>query len=155
MSYRPSTHTEYMFKIVHVNCVTGMRTGPYASFTYRNDRGWHAPISGKLYPCHNGYHLIRLNDLPNWISSNLPRYSYRLFLVKVDMKDAIISDTKIVARNFRFVCELETSDEFVGCALSTRYFFGCKAAKYPNKLRGLAKKWGLDMKDGKVVGEYV
>ncbi len=161
MRYRPSTNTEYMFKIMRVqpSVYAGgeIRMGPYASgFTYNLDNRWHAAIRGRLRMCSNGYHLLRLKQICQWLTDNPISSGHRIFLVKADMKDALIRDNKIAVKNFKTVCELETSGDFLKDALkrSITYYGRGNSPRCPKKLAGLAKRWGLDMKDWKVVGEY-
>jgi hypothetical protein len=149
-----------MLKIVRRS--QGQVVGPFAySFVYRNDRGWHKPIGGRLISCINGYHLVRLNQLWRWLKDRRPRNNHVVYLVKADMTDALEcpGENKVVVRNFRFICELECSSDFLGDFYNggLGYWDWSYSDWKPTsaQLIGLAKRWGLDIKNWKIVGEYV
>jgi hypothetical protein len=57
---------------------------------------------------------------------------------------------KVVARNFKFVCELDVSRGFLGNDVYAghRYI-------YSAELKESVEAWGLDIRDNKIIGEYV
>ena len=153
--------TEYMFKIVYERwAYKGERQlgGPYAqSFSYGVHNKWQKPIKGKLINCQKGYHVLRLHDINRWMSSKSPKNGHKLFLVKADMRGHIDAryDSKVVVRNFMFVCELDVSKSIVG-----GYLYGGPGAwmldrPTGDKMNQIAAEWGIDVyEDGEVYGKY-
>lgn len=161
-TYRPKGPTEYMFKIVR-HGGDSIFKGPYATtYTYTPNHNWQKPIRDRLISCMRGYHCVRLRQLPNWLRGKPPQFGFKIFLVKVDMSGAIDSkvERKVVVRNFRFVCELETTRNFIGPRLYTgmaNYYSRINVHTFkPAELYKLANKWGLsvDKVTEKITGEY-
>ena len=65
-----------------------------AGFRYRL-RVWQPPIQGKLIPCLNGYHLMRVQDLSQWIARDL-------FVAEYE-GEVLADGNKIVVRRARIV----------------------------------------------------
>lgn len=67
-------------------------------FRYRL-RVWTPPVTGKLVPCENGYHLLRVEHLSYWIARDL-------FVAEYD-GELLDAETKVVVRKARIVEHLK------------------------------------------------
>lgn len=155
--YRPGK-TEYMFKIVSKTTNSAkILSGPYASGYYYNvDNYWQNPIKGRLIDCRRGYHVVRLRQLPKWLRHKEPQFGHRIYLIKADMKDALERPeaNKVVVRNFRFMCELDSTRDVIGANLWSDRYTTYRNITSNFFLANLARKWGLSVRSGIITGEY-
>jgi hypothetical protein len=77
---------------------------------------WMPEIEGELKPCRNGYHVVTLEQLPNWIGE-------RIFEVEVG-KEILPDDDKSVVRTCRLTRECTGWDE------RTARLFACDCAEH-------------------------
>jgi hypothetical protein len=91
---------------------------------------WMPPISGKLEPCANGYHLCRLTDLLQWNGPAL--------WVAEARGERVDDDDKIVVREARLVARVKTWNErtmrLFACDCAERAL-GMFEAQYPDDMR--------------------
>jgi hypothetical protein len=92
------------------------------SLPQRNDDGtwtpgeWMPEIEGELKPCRNGYHVVTLEQLPNWLGE-------RIFEVEVG-KEILPDDDKSVVRTCRLTRECTGWNE------RTARLFACDCAEH-------------------------
>ena len=78
------------------------RTGTHATH-YKYTLGWQPLIPGRLIACRNGYHILRPDDLIEWLAHVLWRVEFR--------GDYILNKDKVVARQIRLHSIVDTWNE--------------------------------------------